>query len=153
MVRFSIFGKNLTPSEIEAVQALIKAAAENTAEVEVVTEVGSPDPDAENDVIVVLGTPKVCADAELENDFVKAANGPRRAIWVWPEGSDATAVPPGAEKYCYSYVSWNAQKLCAAAADDDVTYFETGGGAPVPKVDTERNLCVAETDLKEVKPK
>jgi hypothetical protein len=152
MARFAIFGKNLTPDEIVAVKALVNAAAECPTDVEVLAVVGPSDPDAENDVIVVLGTPGVCADPELEADFVKAANGSRRAIWVWPEGSEAIAVPPAAEKYCYSYVPWNPEKLRAAAADDDVTCFETAAGTPVAKVPTERNLCV-EADPKEIKPK
>lgn len=150
MAKYGVFGKNLTDSDIRAIEALVQAAGATPSEIEVLDTIGLPAPDADNDIILVLGTPGVCADPELEADFVKAANGPRRAIWIWPEGSDATTVPPAAEMYCYSYVPWDAEKLRAVAADDDVTCFETAAGAPIPKVPTERNLCV-EAEIKEIK--
>ena len=47
---------------------------------------------------------------------------------------------------------WSAGKLRAVMADDDVTYFEKPDGIPMPKVETERNLCVEEEDA-DMKPK
>jgi len=144
MARFTIFGKLLTDAELIALKALIEAAGGAVGDIEVVTVIGEPDPDAENDIVLLLGTPIVCADPDLEAAFVKAANGPRRAVWVWPEDGGTTTLPPAAAKYAYSYVSWNAEKLAEVIADDDVTYFEAATGEPIPKVPTERNLCVEE---------
>lgn len=151
MARFTIFTKNLTADQVSKMQALAKASGDDDTMVEVTSNITLPDLNAENDIILVLGTPGVCAALDLEDDFIKAANGPRRAIWIWPEGAEDAAVPPSAEKYCYSYIPWDANKLRAVAADDDVTYFETATGTAVPKVRTERNLCI-EAAPKEEKP-
>lgn len=144
MTKFSILGKWLTNAEIEALKGLACEAGASPGTVTVVNAIEGLDQVAEDDdVILVLGTAPVCADSELEATFVKAANGPRRVIWVWPQ--DATSeLPAPAKKYCYSYVPWHADKLRAVVADDDLTCFETAAGEPVPKVHTERNLCVEE---------
>jgi hypothetical protein len=106
--------------------------------------VGDPDSNVDDEVILVLGTAPICADAETEANLAKAANGARRAIWIWPQDSAAAELPPGAAKYSYSVIPWDSEKLRAVSADDDVTCFETPSGEPLPKVPTERNLCVEE---------
>ncbi len=94
-------------------------------------------------------TPAACADASLDEELAKTQNGGRRAICIWPvEGDVPPEHPPAAKKYGYSIIPWDANKLRAVAADDDVFYFETPAGEPLPTVETERNLCVVE-----VKPK
>jgi len=144
MTRFTIFGKLLTPAEIEALKALVDQLGCPADEIAVVNAVGDPDPDIDDDVILVLGTDATCADADLETNLKRAANGARRAIWIWPTDAGAAELPPPAAKYSYSAIPWSAEKLRAVAADDDVTCFETPGGKPLPKVSTERNLCVEE---------
>jgi hypothetical protein len=99
--------------------------------------------------VLVVMTPATCADASLEEELAKTQNGGRRAICIWPvEGDVSPEHPPAAKKYGYSIIPWDADKLRAVAADDDVFYFETSAGEPLPTVETERNLCVVE-----VKPK
>jgi hypothetical protein len=144
MKRFTIFGKLLTPAEIEAVKALLDQAVCPADEIAVVNVVDDPDPDIDDDVIVLLGTDATCADADLETNLARAANGARRAIWIWPTDAKAVELPAGAAKYSYSVIPWSPEKLRAVAADDDVSCFETPAGAPIPKVPTERN-CVKET--------
>jgi hypothetical protein len=142
MTRFTIFGKLLTPAEISALKALLDQAGCPADEIAVVNAIDDPDPDVEDDVIVLLGTDATCADADLETNLARAANGARRAIWIWPTDAIAAELPAPAAKYSYSAVPWSAEKLRAVAADDDVTCFETPAGRPLPKVPTERNLCV-----------
>jgi len=144
MARFTIFGKQLTEAEIEALKTLAEEAGGHAEEIEMLTEIGGPEPEAEDSLILMLGTPATCGDVDLEANLAKAANGARRAIWIWPETGDPTRLPPPAAKYCYSVIPWNAEKLRAVAADDDITCFETPTGEPLPKVPTERNLCVEE---------
>jgi hypothetical protein len=144
MTRFTILEKHLTPVEIEALKALVGQIVCPADEIVVVNAIGDPDPDVEDDVILVLGTDPTCADAEMETNLAKAAKGARRAIWIWPKDAGAVELPPPAKKYGYSVIPWSAEKLRAVAADDDVTCFETPAGKPLPKVQTERNLCVEE---------
>jgi len=144
MTRFTILGKCLTPVEIEALKALVGQMGCPADEIVVVDAVGDPDPELEDDVILLLGTDATLADADLETNLAKAANGARRAIWIWPMDSEATELPPPAAKYSYSAIPWSPEKLRAVAADDDVTCFETPVGKPLPPVPTERNLCVEE---------
>jgi hypothetical protein len=46
---------------------------------------GDFDPDSEDEVILLLGTPSICADPDLETDFTQALKGRRRVIWIWPK--------------------------------------------------------------------
>ena len=142
MTRFTIFGKRLTPAEIEALKSLVDQLGCPADEIAVVNAVGEPDPDVEDDVILVLGTEATCADADMETNLAKAANGARRAIWIWPKDAEGVELPAAAAKYSYSAIPWSAEKLRAVAADDDVTCFETPAGEPLPPVPTERNVCV-----------
>jgi hypothetical protein len=146
MGRLTIFGKQLTKAEITELTTLAQEAGYNASEIDVVDEIGKPDLNAENDVIVLLGTPAACADPDLEMNLKKAANGPRRAIWIWPKDGGAAKLPPAAANYCYSYIQWSADKLHAVAADDDTTCFVSATGEPTPKVPTERNLCADEEE-------
>lgn len=146
MKRFTIFGKLLTRAEIEAVKTLLDQAGCFADEIAVVNVVDDPDPDVDDEVILVLGTDATCADADMETNLAKAAaNGARRAIWIWPKDAKAVELPAGAAKYSYSVIPWSPEKLRAVAADDDVLCFETPAGAPIPKVPTERN-CVKEME-------
>lgn len=140
-MRFTIFAKHLTRAEIEALEALVRAANCAGDETVIVDSIGDPDPDHDNEVVVLLGTAATCADAYLDADLAKVANGPRRAIWVWPEGIEEAALPKPAQYYSYSVIPWDSEKLRSVVADDDVLRFETAAGVPMPEVPTERN-CV-----------
>jgi len=142
MTRFTLLAKQLTEVEIGALKELVADAGCSADKIAVVNAVGDPDPDIEDEVILVLGTAAASADAELESNLAKAANGAGRAIWVWPQDSTVSALPAAAGKYCYSVIPWSSDKLSAVSADDDVTCFETPSGEPLPKVPTERNVCV-----------
>ena len=144
MTQFTLFGKQLTDAEIDALKALVAEAGCPADEIAVVDAVSDPDPDVEDQVILVLGTAATCADADMETNLAKAANGGRRAIWIWPRDAEAAPLPAAAAKYSYSVIPWSAEKLGAVSADDDVTCFETPSGKPLPKVPTERNVCVEE---------
>lgn len=151
MAQVKINGKHLTKQEIEALKELVAEAACNDGEVLVVDTVESPAQDVADPVVILLGTPATCADPELEENLKCAHKTGQRVIWVWPDGSTPTELPPAAANYCYSYVSWEAEKLAAVVADDDVTCFETATGEKVPPVPTERNLCVDDEESATVK--
>jgi hypothetical protein len=144
VTRVKIFGRKLTEAEVHAVKALADEAGCLADQIEVMASIGEPDPDGEDEVILMLATPDTCADADLEKDLARALNGGRRVIWIWPKEGEKAELPAAAAKYSYSAISWNAEKLRIVAAADDVMCFESPIGEPLPKVPTERNLCVDE---------
>jgi hypothetical protein len=141
MAHVTIYGKHLARGQIEALKKLVTEAACNEGEIVVVDAVEGPSAGSDP-VLLILGTPAICADADLEANLMRAHKTAQRVIWVWPDGAAPTEVPPAAAKYSYSYVPWDAKKLAAVTADDDVTCFENAAGEEVPAVATERNLCV-----------
>ena len=139
-----VFARKLTEAETETVAALAADAGCLADQIEVITLMGNPDPDNEDEVILLLGTPNTCADPDLETVFAQALKGGRRVIWIWPKEAETASLPAAAAKYSYSVIPWNSEKLRAVAADDDVMCFESPIGDPLPKVPTERNLCIDE---------
>lgn len=137
-----IFGKSLTNQEVAALKALAAEAGCDPKSLQVIDSIGEPDPDGDDEVVLILATPTTCVEAGLEKEMAKAANGARRAIWVWPKGATTGEVPEATKKYSYSVVPWNAEKLAAVVADDDVVCFELPSGQSMPKVKMEHNLCV-----------
>ena len=143
-MRIKIFGRKLTETEAEGLRALAADAGCPAGQIETITSMGEPDPDGEDEVILLLGTPSTCADSDLENELAQAVKGGRRVIWIWSKDTETAVLPVAAAKYSYSVIPWDAAKLCAVVADDDVMCFESPIGDPLPKVPTERNLCVDE---------
>lgn len=144
LTRVKIFARTLTEAEVEAVATLASDAGCPADQIEAITSMGNPSPDSEDEVILLLGTPNTCADPDLESEFAQALKGGRRVIWIWPKEAETTALPMAAEKYCYSVITWNTEKLRTVAADDDVMCFESPIGDPLPKVPTRRHLCIDE---------
>jgi len=145
MRRIKVLGKELSRDDIGAVRKLLGDAGCSPDEIELVETLGEPTPGCDDEIVIILLSPAACADPDLSAELEKTPNGGRRAICIWPSHSDASAEETDAVgKYAYSIVSWSAEKLRAALADDDVLIFETSSGAPRPTVDTERNLCVGE---------
>lgn len=145
MRRIKVLGKRLTGDDVDAIVKLLGEADCSTSEIEVVESLGEPTPDCDDEIVVVVLSEPACADPDLGTELEKTPNGGRRAICVWPSDADAAAKEPEAVgKYAYSIITWSAEKLRAALADDDDFIFETPSGSPRPQVDTERNLCVDE---------
>lgn len=145
MRRIKILAKALTEAELAAAIGLAKESGCSAAELETVTTIGDPVENCDDEIVLVVMTPATCADTALEEELANTPNGGRRAICIWPgDGNIPAEHPPAAKKYGYSIIPWDADKLRAVAADDDVFYFETAGGEALPPVDTERNLCVVE---------
>jgi hypothetical protein len=145
MRRIKILGNKLDAAALKALRALLAEAGFTTKEIEVITSVGEPDPACDDEIILVLTSLETCVDAALEKELAAAQRGGRRAICVWPANAQPTTEPPvAAQKYAYSVIPWDANKLRAVAADDDVLCFENPDGQPLPKPETERNLCVDE---------
>jgi hypothetical protein len=145
MRRIKIFGRALSGVEAAAAVDFAAEAGFTAAEIEVTASVGEPLADCDDEIVLVVMTPATCADVSLEEELAKTPNGGRRAICVWPtQGDIPDEHPSAAKKYAYSIIPWDAEKLRAVAADDDVFCFETPAGEPLPTVETERNLCVVE---------
>jgi hypothetical protein len=143
--RARILRKGLTEAEALAAADLAAEAGFATEEIEVVTAIGEPAPGCDDEILLVVMTSALCLDPSLEDEFKKLPLGGRRAICIWPSGGEAPSEPPSAAgNYAYSIIPWNVEKLRAVAADDDVMFFETSSGAPLPKVKMEHNLCVDE---------
>jgi hypothetical protein len=148
MVKVMILGRWLSPQEIAALLALIAESGLGNGAVEVVETIVAVTEDLDDAIVLVMGTADACGDSDLEAILAQAPATGQRAIWIWPKGSTKSAPPPAAKKYCYSIVSWDAKKLAAVMADDDVTCFEYASAEPIPKVETERNCCVDEDEAK-----
>jgi hypothetical protein len=145
MRRFKILGKGVSLDQQEHMKKLALQAGASKEEIEVIESVGEPDPKCDDEIILVLASPPVCADPDLEKELAATQQGGRRAICIWPEGQGASAEPPAAaKKYAYSIIRWDAHKLRVVAADDDELCFETPDGQTLPAPKTERNLCVEE---------
>lgn len=145
MRRIRILGKWSNKAQAEAATGLAGAAGCLGEEIEVIESVAEPDAACDDEIILVVASPAACTDPNLEKELIAAQTGGRRVICIWAEGEEVDAEPPSAaKKYAYSIVPWDADKLRAVVADDDVVCFETPAGKPLPKVPTERNLCVDE---------
>lgn len=149
MACIKIYAKGLSEGEKASVHALALEVGCEPQNLAFIQAVGEPDPKCGDEIILVLATPAVCFSPQIEAEFLQAQNGGRRVICVWPENQAPDQIPPAAAKHCYSIVPWNVAKLRKVVADDDVTILEDASGEPLPKVETERNLCVEE----KVKPK
>jgi hypothetical protein len=145
MRRIRILSKALSKDELAAVADLAAEAGCSPEEIEVVPSIGDPVPDCDDEIVLVLMSPAMCSDPSLQDELAKTPNGGRRPICIWPEEGEMPVEPPSAsKKYAYSIIRWDADKLRSVVADDDVLCFETAAGEPLPKVETERNLCVGE---------
>jgi hypothetical protein len=145
MRRFKIYSKGLSAEELRRMTALALEAGAVPDEIETIESVGEPDPQCDDEIILVLASPPVCGDPTLESELAAAQRGGRRAICIWPEGEGMPGQPPAAaNKYAYSIIRWDAAKLRIVAADDDELCFETPEGQPLPAAKMERNLCVEE---------
>lgn len=144
MAKVTIYGKGLTAEELQALKGLVAKAGCAEGDILSVDSLVPDVSDSNDPVMLVLGTPAICEDNSLEASLVQALGAAMRVIWVWPEDSEISELPLTIEKYCYSYVPWDAEKLAGVAADDDVTCFETPRGNPVPTIPTPRNICVEE---------
>lgn len=145
MRRFRILTKHQTPQEAARVAQLAAASGYAPDEIEMINTVGAPLADCDDEIILIPLSGAACAAPDLEDEVKQVPNGGRRAICLWPEDAEGEIEPPAsARKYAYSVVPWDADKLKAAAADDDVLIFEMPSGAVMPKVYTERNMCVDE---------
>lgn len=145
MRRIRILGKTLSKNEITAVTELAMEAGCSPQEIDVVSSIVDPVPDCDDEIVLILMSPATCSDPTLDEELAKTQNGGRRAICIWPkEGGVRVEPPSAAKKYSYSIIPWKADKLHAVAADDDILCFETPAGEPLPKVKTERNLCIDE---------
>jgi hypothetical protein len=137
-----IFGKSLSNEEVAALKALAIEAGCDPMEIDVVDSISGSDTDSDDEILLILATPATCSETDLEKEMAKAASGVCRTIWVWPKEAPIADVPEATKKYSYSMVPWDAQKLAAVIADDDVTCFELPTGQPMPKEKMEHNLCV-----------
>lgn len=136
-----IYGRRLSRAEIDKLKELLIAAGALQEEILVVDEIGEPNEACGDEVILILLTPAVCADAVVEAELSKAPLGGRRAICVWPSNAQNADVPVAAQKFSYSIVPWSADRLRVALADDDVTCFETPTGEPLPAPETDHLEC------------
>jgi hypothetical protein len=145
MRKIKLLAKDLTQAEIDAAMKLAIEGGCSAEEIEIVGEVGEPDPACDEELILVVMTPAVCSNPDVEAELKKTPNGGRRAICVWPEDTEAKQQPPAAAaKYAYSIIQWKPEKFSAVAADDDVMCFETPDGTALPKVKMDHNECVEE---------
>lgn len=148
MRRVRILASEMPVEDLKAVSQLAMQAGFFADEIDVVKAVEAPVAHCDDEVMLVVLSPTICQRPGLEAELVKAHNGgTRRTIAVWPRDVGHEAVPPDAAlKYCYSIVRWDADKLRAVAADDDVLCFETPSGERLPNAPMPRNCCVEESD-------
>src|SRR5262249_25744025 len=141
MRRVTILGRNLKDDEIQQIKRLAEDAGVPADEIELVDAVGEPDPDYEDEIVLIVASPETCADPALETDLATTQRGGRRAICIWPEGAAADAQPTdGMNKYAYSIIRFDAEQFRVVVTEEDQLCFEAPNGQPLPKPKTERNL-------------
>jgi hypothetical protein len=149
MRRITILGRNLKDKEIEQIKRFAEDAGMTGDEIELVDAVGDPDPDCEDEIVLILASQETCADPALETDLATTQRGGRRAICVWPQNAAPDVQPPDAmNKYAYSIIRFDSDRFRVVATEEDQHCFETPDGLPLPKPKTERNLCVDEEKAK-----
>ncbi|MCR6644922.1 MAG: hypothetical protein NVV62_10630 [Terricaulis sp.] len=141
MRRVNILGRNLDPSELQKLKALLEQAGCVPNEVFVTDTAGPPDLHCDDEVFVVLLTEPVLAAIETQQEVAAVPNGGRRAICVWPEGAAPTPLPEAITNFSYSIVWWNADRLSSALANDDVICLDQPDGQPMPKPDPDHLEC------------
>ena len=141
MTRLKIYKRGLTPAELAELLDLLRAAGYVLEDVELVDGVGDPADDCEDDVFLILLTEPLCQDPAFEANLAKVPNGGRRAVCVWPQGGADRVLPSAVDKFSYSLIAWNPDRLRAVLVDDDEVCFETASGASRPAPDTERLEC------------
>jgi len=144
MRRIKILKGGLSEEELAAMKALAAQAGFAIDEIEVIEAVGEPDDQCDDEIVLISATPAICASPDLEDALIATQRGSRRAVCVWPKDGEGVEPPPAATKYAYSIIRPHADTLRAVVADDDVLCFEKADGQPLPKPETERNLCVDE---------
>jgi hypothetical protein len=145
MRKVRVLARGLTQAEVEAAKKLAVEGGCTPDEIDVVAELGEPDPECDDELVLVIMTPTLCGDTKLETELKKSPNGGRRAICVWPAQAAGKQEPPAAvSNYAYSIIPWSADKFRAVAADDDVMCRETPDGVAMPQVKMEHNCCVDE---------
>ena len=145
MRRITILGRSLKDAEVEQIKRLAEDAGMTGDKIEPVDAVGEPDPDCEDEIVLILASPETCADPALEIDLATTQRGGRRAICVWPPDAAPGVQPSDAmNKYAYSIIRFDAEKLRVVTTEEDQHCFEAPNGQPLPKPETERNLCVDE---------
>jgi len=140
MTRLKILRKFVANERLHALLQLLAEAGYLKEQVEVVDQVGEPETDGVDEVVVVVLTREACEPGVLDDDLAKALTGGRRAVCVWPS-TEAQPVPDAVAKFSYSTVSWNADHLKAVLADDDATIFETPTGEPLPPPEPDHLEC------------
>src|ERR1700674_3599036 len=79
MRRITILGRNLKDEEIEQIKRLAEGAGMTDDESELGDAVGEPDPDCEDEIVLIFASPKTCADPALEKDLATTQRGGRGA--------------------------------------------------------------------------
>lgn len=145
MTVIKLYRHGLSKDEVEELLKMAASAAGiPQSGIEIVEEVGEPEEDCDDEVILTILTPSINTDDKFEKNLEKAPIGGRRAICIWGKTGEQFPLPPAVQKFSYSIIPWNLDKLRAAIVLDDVTCFENPSGQPLPPVDTDRNVCVVE---------
>ncbi len=141
MARIKICRRNLSQAALEGLLELLSGAGCLAADIELVDEIGPPLEEVLDQIAIFVLDEATCGQPEFEEQMNNTPTAGCRAICVWPEGAASFDLPESVRKYAYSIVSWNAERLRVALADDDVTCFETPTGTPWTAEEIKRHEC------------
>jgi hypothetical protein len=141
MARIKICKRNLVKAQLEKLLELLAAAGCPAADIELVDEIGPPIEEVLDQIALFILDESVCGQPEFQEQVNIAPGAGYRAICIWPEGAAEFDVPEPVRKYAYSIVSWNAERLRVALADDDVNVFEAPTGRPWTADEMKRHEC------------
>jgi len=144
MARIQVYGPVLRKAESTDLLDLLQGAGCEPGSVKFIDHIPDPIEGAEDVVLIVMLTPEVISDRNLEQQLAKATNGGRRVVCIWPPEASNEPAPASVEKYSYSLVSWNPDRLRSVLSDDDVICFETPAGNARPTPTTDRHICAEE---------
>jgi hypothetical protein len=108
-------------------------------------EVGAEDDqegECEPDVLVVVLTPELYEDDELEGVLRGETSRGSVIVGVWPRGASSGTAPPAFKKYSSDQVIWDREAIRRAICGDAAEpAYQDPTGAPQGAVKTPRNCC------------
>lgn len=127
--------------DLVAIRDLLIAAGCSSDNIDAIDIINPPGEGSDEEVVVCLLTPDLLVDPELEQVLLRAIDGGRRVVGIWPQHADNSTVPPAIVKYCYSVVPWNVDRVGSVVHNDDSICFQTPKGEALDMPEDEHYVC------------
>jgi hypothetical protein len=97
--------------------------------------------DEQIDLVIVILTPDLESDPNLEIIIAEATRRGCEVLGIWPKSSEAGALPEPLKNYADSILAWGAQAICGHIGTDGAREFQQSDGSREKYKQTDRNPC------------